>query len=233
MRVIFFATVPLSLLIPVLAEPTVRLLFQWGRFTAADAHATAQATALYALAIFAHSGSGIATRAFYALQWTAPTVAMGLASTAVYVALNMALMGPMGANGLALSMSVAAVVNLMGLLLLLRRRLGASGLGYAFLRALLASAPAAGAAWMAAGVIGGSGAALTPALALARLVVGGGIGGAVYVALAWRLGIEEVGLIARVVDRFRPGRTRRVAATIEACGASVGSAGASPSQGSR
>jgi putative peptidoglycan lipid II flippase len=179
---------------PVLALPLVRLLFQWGRFTPADTRATAAATACYSLALFAHCGSGIATRAFYAVQATAEPVVMGLLSTAVYIGLNLALMGPLGANGLALSMSIAAVVNLLGLLLLLKRHLGDTGLGElgaTFSRMVLAATLAAGAGWWVSRLVGGA-TALTFGRALMQIGAGGGAAMAVYLAAAGWLGVREV-----------------------------------------
>jgi putative peptidoglycan lipid II flippase len=208
MQAIFFATVPLSLLMPVLAEPLVRLLFQWGRFTPADTHATAAATAYYSLALFAHCGSGIATRAFYAVQATAEPVVMGLLSTAVYIALNLALMGPMGANGLALSMSIAAGVNLLGLLLLLERRLGDTALdmmGASCARMALASVAGAAAAWLVVQVVGGSG-DLTAARAVLQIGAGSAVAASVYLGVAARLGLREVAWVSAAVQRAVPGQ---------------------------
>jgi putative peptidoglycan lipid II flippase len=198
LRALFFVTVPASLLIPVLAEPIVRLLFQWGRFTPADTHATAQATAYYALAIFAHSGAAIAARAFYALQVSAAPVVVGLLSTAVYLLLNLVLMGPMGANGLALSMSIAAVVNLVGLLVLLERRIGGAemtAVAPACVRMGMAAAAAAAGAWLAVHLMGGDRESLTVAGAVQQIAVGGGVGSAVYLAAARFLSMAEVEIV--------------------------------------
>jgi putative peptidoglycan lipid II flippase len=216
LRALFFVTVPASLLIPVLAEPIVRLLFQWGRFTPADTHATAQATAFYALAIFAHSGAAIAARAFYALQVSAAPVVVGLLSTAVYLLLNLALMGPMGANGLALSMSIAAVVNLVGLLLLLERRIGGAELAAvarAGGRMGLAAGAAAGGAWLAVHLMTGQGDVLTVAGAVLRIALGGSAGGAAYLVTARFLRVAEVEIVwqrfARLKRRSSRGRGTR------------------------
>jgi putative peptidoglycan lipid II flippase len=124
LRAIFFLTIPASALIVVLAEPIIRLLFQWGLFDADDTRATAQATAFYALGIFAYSGAAIVGRGFYALQNTLTPMLVGTAVTVVYVALNFLLMGPLHHNGLALSMSIAGILNLLALLVLYRRRAG-------------------------------------------------------------------------------------------------------------
>jgi peptidoglycan biosynthesis protein MviN/MurJ (putative lipid II flippase) len=132
---------------------------------------------------------------------------MGVISTAVYVALNLVLMRPMGANGLALSMSVAAAINLVGLLLLLQRRLGDARLaqiGAAFLRVTGASGVAAVVGWLGARCVTAAGVGLTASEAAAQLAIGGGSAAVVYCALAVWLRVPEALRLWEWVRRERP-----------------------------
>jgi putative peptidoglycan lipid II flippase len=124
LRSILFLTIPSAVLIIVLAVPITAVLFQRGKWTWEDTQATAAATVLYSLAIFAVSGQQIVNRGFYATQNTLTPSFMGAAATACYLLLNWLLIGPMGANGLALSFSISMMLCLAGLLFLFRRAVG-------------------------------------------------------------------------------------------------------------
>jgi putative peptidoglycan lipid II flippase len=153
LRAIFFLTVPAAALLMVLAEPVVRLLFQWGRFSPADTHATAVATIFYCVGLFAYSGAAIVARGFYALQNTLTPMIVGTVVTVAYVGLNFLLMRPpLLHSGLALSMSIAGILNLLALLILFKKRVGDIHEGEimrSFLKVTLASAIAGAATWLA------------------------------------------------------------------------------------
>jgi putative peptidoglycan lipid II flippase len=95
--------VPAAIGLGVLREPIVRLIFEHGEFHAADTAATAAALAYYALGLFAYSGQKVLVPAFYALKKTRIPVAISVTSVALNVALNIALIGPLGFRGLALA----------------------------------------------------------------------------------------------------------------------------------
>ena len=105
--------------------PVIGLIYEHGRFTAADTAAAADALAGYAIGL---AGSpGRLAPAFYALATCArPRVIL----IAINYALNLFVrMLGFGATGLALSTSAVALANFGILLLMLRRRLGALGGG--------------------------------------------------------------------------------------------------------
>ena len=139
-----FIAVPAAVGLLALGQPVVQLLFQRGAFGAADARATAQALAGYALGLPAFSATRIAAQAFYALGDTRVPVRVGFAGVVINVGLALWLMWPLQHAGLALASSLSAYVNFAGLLWLLQRRIGALDTGAlvrAVARALGASAP--------------------------------------------------------------------------------------------
>ncbi len=111
----------------VLKEPIVRLLFQRGAFDVATTRLTAEALFYYALGLWAFSGVRIVVSTFYALQDTKTPVKMAVISLLVNVLLSISLMGPMQHGGLALATSLAAMTNLILLVLALKKRLGRIG----------------------------------------------------------------------------------------------------------
>ncbi len=140
------ATVGLALL----AFPIVAVLFQRGQFTPEETRQTAYALSAFALGLWPVAVLRVVVPAFYALQDTRTPVWTAAAAFAANVFFSLSLMGPIAGGdslvlqalsfltfylqvadfrhaGLALSTSLAATVNLVLLLAMLRRRLGRLG----------------------------------------------------------------------------------------------------------
>jgi putative peptidoglycan lipid II flippase len=204
LRLIGFVTIPASVGLFVLQAPIVRVLFQGGRFGPADTVATAGALATLSLGLFFFAGIRVIVPAFYALKNTTLPVAAALADAAVFVALCAALTRPMGLPGIGLAASAAAGVNVVLLLVALRRREGrlrGREIGASLARALGASA-AMGALLVGAlrvypqdGIVGWRGAAILTVLI--------GAATAVYVVVAHLLRAPEPRELARIARRRR------------------------------
>jgi len=124
LRLIAFVTLPATVGLIALQTPIVRVLFEGGRFGAADTRATAGVLATLSLGLFFFAAVRVVVPAFYALKSTALPVAAALADAAVFVALCTALTPAMGLPGIGLASSAAAAVNVGVLLVVLRRREG-------------------------------------------------------------------------------------------------------------
>jgi len=94
-----------------LAEPIVIVLFERGAFGRPESLATAQAVAAYALGLPAFVLVKALSPGFLAREDTATPVKLGMVAIAVNLALNLALMKPLGHVGIALGTSAAAWVN--------------------------------------------------------------------------------------------------------------------------
>jgi len=124
--------------------------------------------AYFAIGLVGHVVVHVLTRAFYAMQDTRTPVLWAILAVTMNIALMLALIGPMGVEGLALAVSISAVAEVIGLLWALRDRLESldeSRVGVAVGQAFLAGLAAAGvmfgglrlveamaAEWMADGV---------------------------------------------------------------------------------
>ena len=128
MKLILFITIPSMVGLIVLREPIVALLFKRGAFDARTSHLTAYALLYYSIGLWAFSAVRIVVSTFYALQDTRTPVITGAVSVGVNIVLGIILMGPMGHGGLALSTSLASMLNLGLLVWALRAKLGALGL---------------------------------------------------------------------------------------------------------
>lgn len=115
-RMILFLTIPSSIGLITLGQPLVAVLFQRGLFDQQSADATYWALIFYSLGLFGHAMVEILTRAFYASQDTRTPVAIGIGTMGLNILLSLTLMGPLGHGGLALSVSIAAIVEAVLLL---------------------------------------------------------------------------------------------------------------------
>ena len=143
--------VPATFGLVVLAEPIVRVLFERGNFTAADTVGTAAAVQLYALGLVGYSVVKIVSPTFYAIGRSRTPVAVGVAAVLLNAVLSVATAPTFGYRGLALSASIAALVNAGVLVWLARGALGGLELTRVALtgvKTLTAGAMMAGAAWL-------------------------------------------------------------------------------------
>jgi putative peptidoglycan lipid II flippase len=210
LRLVAFLNVPSAVGLALLAEPIIALIYQHGRFTAADTAGTAQALVFYALGLYAYSGVKVLAPAFYALDAARVPLAGSVLGMVSNVALNVTLYPLLGYRGVALGTSLAAAMNFAVLAVAWHVRfggLGERGVLRQLAKVLAASAALAAAAW-------GTHAALRPAFAggglgvqAVRALVPIAAGGLAYVAAAWVLRLGELGELTAALRR-RAGRRR-------------------------
>ena len=141
-RVLIFVAAPLMAVMIVLREPVTAVFYQYGVFSQEDAARTASALAWFAVGLIGHIVVHVLARAFYAMQDTRTPVTWAIVAVAVNVPLMVLLVGPMGVEGLALALSISALIEVTGLLWSLRTRLeGIEGRSilWSLVRALLAA----------------------------------------------------------------------------------------------
>src|SRR5437867_5404119 len=136
--------VPATFGLIVLSTPIVRLLFEHGRFQAADTAMTADALRFYALGLIGYSAVRIASPTFYALGRSRVPVAVSVGAIILNIVCSVVLVGTMGFRGLALGTSIAALANGALLIAFLRRHL--NGIDGARLVIALTKSVAAGSA---------------------------------------------------------------------------------------
>ncbi len=155
-RLVLLLTVPAAVFLAVMSEPVISLLFEHGRFTPLATQQTAGALVMYCVGLPFFASIGIFTRTFYALGDTRTPMQASLASVALNVVLNLAMVGPLRGlglahRGLALAASVAAAANLIQLTLYLRGRIGgfeAGRIAATLARVLAASAGVGVVLWL-------------------------------------------------------------------------------------
>lgn len=123
LRVMFFLSAPITAIMVALREPVTAVFFQYGAFSSESTRETAGALLFFSLAIFAHNQVQVLARAFYALHDSRTPVIWAVVAVVVNLLVMAWLVGPMGVDGLALAMSLSAVIEVIGLIWALQRRI--------------------------------------------------------------------------------------------------------------
>ena len=124
LELVWFLTIPAAAGLWAIRVPLIRLLFERGEFNATSTLMTADALGYFALGLWAVAGFRVLVGAWYALGRAYVTVWTGVGALVINVLLSIFLVGPLGHSGLALAISVAAIANLLGLIIFLGKYLG-------------------------------------------------------------------------------------------------------------
>ena len=193
-----FLALPATIGLILLGQPLIALLFEGGKFTSASTVLVAWALTWYAIGLVGHSVVEVVTRAFYALKDTRTPVLIGAGAMVLNVIFSLTFTrlfdsrGTPPHGGLALANSVATGIEMLGLVVVLSRRLGQLELRSLFnslWRAALASVG------MGAVVIGWAQVTASPMWLVG--VGGATLGAVVFFALAFVLRSPELRLIKR------------------------------------
>lgn len=208
LRILIFLGAPLTAALIVLAEPITSVFFQYGLFSEQSAEQTAGALTYFAIGLVGHIVVHVLSRAFYAMQDTRTPVTWAVIGVAINVPLMVWLVGPMGVKGLALALSISALLEVAGLVWSLRRRIESIEDGE-----VLRSAGRSAVAAIAAGLLMLGGLTLfqgwLPEMLgnpLARLFVVAALtaaGGATYLMVASALHAPEIGQMRKFLARRR------------------------------
>ncbi|HUW01660.1 MAG TPA: murein biosynthesis integral membrane protein MurJ [Acidimicrobiales bacterium] len=187
LRALAAAILPASVGYVVIGRPLVSVLLQRGSFDAADVAVTADILQNFALGLVGFSVYLYALRGFYAMKDTKTPFVLNVFENGLNIVLAVALVGPLGVQGLALAYAGAYLTAAVVALLVLRTRIGGLG-GSVTRRSLTGTAGAAVAMGVIVGAVTARVGGLSGAGALARVGLGVGLGAAVYVAILGLLG---------------------------------------------
>jgi putative peptidoglycan lipid II flippase len=195
LRGILAIIIPSAVGMVILSRPLIDLVLAHGAETDADAGTTAAALAMFALGLPGFCVFLYMVRILQAMQDTRTAFRLYLVENGLNIVVGVALVGPLGVRGLALSLSIAYTATALLALEVIRRRVGGLGgddLTTPVKRVLAASAVMAVTTVLAVNVSGAdSGFGL-----LARVVLAVVVGAATYVAAAAVLGARHARLKA-------------------------------------
>jgi putative peptidoglycan lipid II flippase len=207
LRLVFFDTLPAMTGLIMLRQPIVEI-FQRGAFDAVSTQKTSVALLYYALGLWAFSSLRILTSAFSALQDTKTPVKVAALSLAANFVLSIALLGPLQHGGLALATSLAAALQAVVLVIILRKRLGridGRNILFSLMKTTSCSMVMALTIWIGPAIF-------TPKSKIIFLALYIGMGMLVYLAMAKLLKCEELQHLAGI---FRMRRKNAVAVAAE------------------
>ncbi|CAA7614075.1 Protein MurJ homolog [Candidatus Terasakiella magnetica] len=115
-------TLPAAVALICIPVPVIRVLFERGSFGPAETEATASALAAFAIGLPAYVLIKVLTPGFFAREDTATPVRVAMATMALNVVLNLALVNSLAHVGMALSTALSSWFNVIVLAVLLKRR---------------------------------------------------------------------------------------------------------------
>ena len=203
LRQVLFFVIPASLGLIILARPIVQTIYQSGQFTSRSTTLVSQTLVCFGFGLVSYGVVEILTRAFYALQDTRTPVIIAVVTVALNLALSLALIGPLAQAGLALALALSTTAEMIGLAVLLSRRIGPlEGLLGPTARIALAATAMSVTLWLGLQLVQkllDDGNKLV-VVGLTGLLIG--VGGGVYAVVAYLLKIEELrGAVRRFTRR--------------------------------
>jgi putative peptidoglycan lipid II flippase len=209
LRQIFFVTLPFAAFFAVLALPTVRLIYEHGKVTAAGAESVASALMFFSVGMAFVSVNTLLNRAFYSIQKPSLPLITGVVNLALNGGLDLLLYKPLGVGGITLSTSLVSLFNFFGLMLLLSPRIGgvdAKRVAWSAIRSVIGLIPLAAVAygvwWALDSALGRSLWAQVISVGLAYVA-----GGVVYCLAAWAMRIPELTEVVGIIRRRREPHT--------------------------
>ncbi len=125
MRTVIYLTVPIAVLMFVMAPQVVGTMYEHGKFNAVDAAATSNCLRFFAIGIPAWCLHPILMRGFFAIQSTVTPIVLGTATTALFVSLIFILRATsLGYLALPLSGSISAIALIIALSIAVSGKIG-------------------------------------------------------------------------------------------------------------
>ena len=203
LRGMLFLLIPLTAGVMLMAEPLVRLLYEWGSWDGFSTTITARALCFMSLGMVGYGLQNVLSRSFYAGQDGKTPVISGIVSIAVNLILCLALTDSMDVAGLSLATALSATAGASVLLLPTLRRfpgLRSRSFWLPIAKMLLAALVMAAAVALTHGLFGG----LLPDTLPGRAAVLGiptVLGIAVYFLLAWAMKLPELKLLMQMFKK--------------------------------
>jgi putative peptidoglycan lipid II flippase len=200
LRLVNFITIPSVCALIVLAKPMVQALFERGTFQAGATDLTAGLLPYAAAGLVALAANVVLTRCCFACKETAWPVTISVGSVIVNVLLSLIWLPTLGARGLLLANSISQTMQAVLLLMVVARLVSGIDWG-ALVGSMVKIGISAFAMFMALSWINALGVTPEATLASRAWFLFGqiAIGGAIFIAAARMLGVEELELARRTI----------------------------------
>jgi putative peptidoglycan lipid II flippase len=118
-----FIAIPASVGLVAIARPFISLAFQHGQFSAGDTNMVVWTLCFYALGLCGYFAQQVVTRAFYSMQDSKTPMVSALIAVCANIILNLTLIWVWGTGGLACSTALCSYLQVVILVVILRRSL--------------------------------------------------------------------------------------------------------------
>lgn len=123
LNILLFLVVPSMAVLTIYSEDIVRLIFEYGKFNGRAVKITAESLFYYSLGLYFYTAIHLMTRAFYGMKNSRDPVKFSVSAIIINIILNALLIKSMEYRGLALSTSIAAMINFSLLLYTFRKNI--------------------------------------------------------------------------------------------------------------
>ncbi len=206
LMIAFCLTVPAAAGLIILAEPIIRLIFQYGRFDAFSTAMTSQALIYYAIGLASYAAVKVTVPVFYNINNTRSPVAGSFLAVLINLVVILLFIEHLQHRALALSISCAMTGNFMFLFIVLYRKLSGLPLKYlavGLLKVLFAAVVMVGWLLALAGFLGLRAASSNIVIDMLMLAICITSGAAVYGLVLYKLNFPELQLVVeRLKERF-------------------------------
>jgi len=214
LRMLSFITAPVCVGLILLNVPIIQLLFQRGEFDVEATRLTANTLGWYAIGLPASSGLMVVNSIFFSMSSPSPVIRINLVNWAVSLGLSLAFVRVLGTSGIALGISLSAILAVIMAIRLLRRKFGFydfQPLWNTFLKTLLAALV------MSAAIIGFQQViaqpsqllGVTPKVLLFQILLNGVVGLFIYLLAALALKMDEANLLVSNISTWIIMRLRK------------------------
>lgn len=201
LRLILYVMIPIAGLTAVLRQELVDLLFGGGEIDEAGLLLIATTLLWFLVGVAAHALIAVLARAFYARQDTLTPVLVAIAAVVMNTTLAVLLVGPLGLSGMALAIALAAWMEALVLLVILRVRVDGLPLGNLARVAVQAVVGTAVASALAFGTAALIGRAIEPDPSVFLLILDIGVVTAIFAAAYATVSIVlRIPELASIVD---------------------------------
>ena len=122
LNILLFLVIPSTFVLTLYSQDIIKLVFEYGKFDKNAVKITSESLFYYSLGLYFYTAIHLLTRAFYGMKNSKDPVKFSISAIVINVVLNAILINSMKYKGLALSTSIASMVNFFLLLYTFRKK---------------------------------------------------------------------------------------------------------------
>lgn len=122
LNILLFLVIPSTIVLTVYSTDVIRLIFEYGKFGGRAVEITSDSLFYYSIGLYFYTAIHLMTRAFYGMKNSREPVKFSVFAIIINIVLNILFIKPLQYKGLALSTSIAAIINFSLLLYTFRKK---------------------------------------------------------------------------------------------------------------